>query len=84
MYAKVSISVTPGIVDVVIGPAGAALLHEALRVVDELLEPAIVEVGSGKRHVEALVGRLGVEIGRPKSVASGAGRPLRGRSSGIV
>ncbi len=72
------------VVDVVIRPAGAALLHEALRVVDELLEAAVVEVGSRKRHVEALVGRLGTGAGRPNGTRSGAGRPLTGRSSGIV
>jgi hypothetical protein len=39
-----------GIVDVVVGPLGAALLDQPLGVVDQRLERAVVEVGSGKRH----------------------------------
>ena len=66
------------VVDVVIRPAGAALLHEALRVVDELLEAAVVEVGCGKRHVEALVGRLGTGAGRPNGTRSGRGQAAHG------
>jgi hypothetical protein len=40
----------PGVVDVVVGPLGAALLDQPLGVVDQRLERAIVEVGGGQRH----------------------------------
>ena len=35
---------------VVIGPLGIAQLHESLRLVDEILESAIIEIRCGKRH----------------------------------
>ena len=50
MNANVSISVTPGIGDVVVRPLRATALHESLRVVDEVLEPAIVEVRCGEHQ----------------------------------
>ncbi len=40
--------------DIVVGPLGAALLDIALGVVDELLEPAVVEVGCGQGHQASL------------------------------
>jgi hypothetical protein len=40
----------PGIGDVVIGPLRAAPLDESFAVVDEVLEPPVVEVGRSERH----------------------------------
>ena len=48
-----------GVGDVVVGPLGAALLDEPLGVVDEVLEPAVVEVGDGQRH-QRLIGGSGL------------------------
>ena len=50
MYANVSISVTPGIGHVVIGPRRAARHDHPLGVVDQFLEASVVEIGSGQGH----------------------------------
>jgi hypothetical protein len=39
--------------DVVVGPFRGALLHVPLRLVDELLEPSVVQVGGGQGHQSA-------------------------------
>lgn len=41
--------------DVVVGPLGGALLHVPLRLVDELLEPSVVQVGGGQGHQSATI-----------------------------
>ena len=50
MKANVSIRVTPGVRHVVVGPFRAALLDEPLGVVNQVLEPPVVEVGHGQGH----------------------------------
>ncbi len=53
--------------DVVIGPGGAALLHQPLRVVDEILETPVVEIRGGEHDqippVGPAVGMVGVAAG---------------------
>ena len=41
------------VADVVVGPVGRALLHQALGVVDQRLEVAVVEVRGGQDHVSS-------------------------------
>jgi hypothetical protein len=51
-----------GIGHVVIGPLRAAPLDEPLRVVDKVLEPAVIEIGGGQGHCRLLlhvVGEMG-------------------------
>ena len=50
MKAKVSISVTPGIGNVVVGPIRATLLDKPFRIVHEVLEAPVVKVGHRQRH----------------------------------
>ena len=42
--------------DVVVGPLGTALLHHPFRLVHEVLETAVVEIGDGKCHASPSLG----------------------------
>ena len=43
---------------VVVGPLGTALLHHPFRLVDEVLETAVVEIGDGKGHASPSLGMV--------------------------
>ena len=70
------------VADVVVGPVGRALLDQALGVVDERLEVAVVEVGGGQDHVSSRPSALPTRTGSARAAESRRrGRPgCAGRS----